>query len=178
MRINTFFGFGNAMAILLFFPFMVPNNFSFSFIQTIKTEATTESIEEDYDYAKYYLVIADTGLSFALLHKTMFELSSKTGIAIDTMGRIYDSKTNKIILPYDDTDEMYAGQYFPRRFPSEHLSMEYLNFYSPKADTGTIALLAGIFEEKKKADSLLKVLKPVLKSAYMQKASVYVGCMH
>lgn len=178
MRINTFFSLGIVATFSIFLTFQKEAEKVFYPDLSFKNAKSYPLALQDYDYAKYYLVIADTGHSFALLHKTMFALSNNTGLEIDTMGRIYDSKTNKIILPYDDSDEMYAGYYFPRRFPSQNLSMEYLNFYFPNSDTGTIAVLAGIFEEKKKADSLLKVIKPYVSSAYVKKASVYVGCMH
>ncbi|WP_262490545.1 hypothetical protein [Hymenobacter sp. CRA2] len=38
-------------------------------------------------------------------------------LASDTLGRFFDEQKNLIRLPDDDEDELYAGDYFPRRCP-------------------------------------------------------------
>jgi disulfide oxidoreductase YuzD len=81
-------------------------------------------------------------------------------------------------LPDNDDDEMYAGVYFPRRYPSENLSLEYLDFYNRNADHKTIALVSGIYQSEKSADSLLSIIRKTDKKAYKLKSQVYVGCMH
>ncbi|MBX2930638.1 MAG: hypothetical protein KF781_01685 [Chitinophagaceae bacterium] len=86
-----------------------------------------------------------------------------------------------IALPDDDEDEIYAGDYFPRRFPSEtteNLSLEYLNFYQENARDKTIALVAGIYEKENSADSALIILKKVEQRGFKIKAKIYTGCMH
>ena len=76
----------------------------------------------DYNTATYFVVVADTSFDYSTLHKKMFELNSKLKIPIDTMGRFYNKSKNLIALPDNDKDEIYAGDYFPRRFPSDNLS--------------------------------------------------------
>lgn len=137
--------------------------------------------EEDtlsYEYATYFVVVADTGSGYYTLREKMLALSKRILLPVDTMGRYYNAAKNRIALPDDDEDEIYAGDYFPRRFPSDHLSLEYLSFYQEKAGENTMALLAGIYENEESADSALKVLQKAEKKAFRIKADIYIGCMH
>jgi hypothetical protein len=145
------------------------------------TAATDNSVVEnttDYDNATYFVVVADTSLDYPTLHRKMFDLNSKLKIPIDTMGRFYNKTKNRITLTDNDEDKIYAGDYFPRRFPSGNLSLEYLNFYQRQAGEKTIALVTGIYETEKRADSALTVLHKTEKKAFKIKAAIYVGCMH
>ncbi|MEZ4805298.1 MAG: hypothetical protein R2852_07405 [Bacteroidia bacterium] len=94
------------------------------------------------------------------------------------MGRFYNSKKDLITLPDDDEDEVYAGDYFPRRYPSGYMSLEYLDFYQRAAREKTIALVTGIFETAIEADSALSVLQSMEKKAFKIKSEMYMGCMH
>ena len=138
-----------------------------------KTEDTT-----DYNYATYFIVIADTGLNYDLLHKKMSELHTRFSIPVDTMGRFYNREKDLIALPDDHEDEIYAGDYFPRRFPSDNLSLEYLQFYQKEAGEKTMALVAGIYEAGLSADSVITVLQQTEKNIFKIQANLYIGCMH
>lgn len=143
------------------------------------TNSDTADIDEQRDaYADYYVVIADTGRNYYSLRDKMFELSKNTGIAIDTMDRYYDKKKDLIKLPdnYPD-DDIFAGDYFMRRNPSETLSLEYLNAYKDNSDPKMIALVSGIYQTRAGADSAVKVLQPS-KTAFAIKSKIYVGCLH
>ncbi|PWK74214.1 hypothetical protein LX99_04015 [Mucilaginibacter oryzae] len=139
---------------------------------------TTATEEQDEAYADYYVVIADTGRNYYSLRDKMFELSKSKGITIDTMDRYYDKKKDLIKLPdnYPD-DDIFAGDYFMRRNPSETLSLEYLNAYKDNSDKKMIALVSGIYQTKAGADSAVKVLQPS-KTAFAIKSKIYVGCLH
>ena len=132
----------------------------------------------DYNYATYFVVVVDTSHDYSTLHKQMFDLNSKFKIPIDTMGRFYNKTKNLIALPDNYEDGIYAGDYFPRRFPSDNLSLEYLNFYQSRAGEKTIALVTGIYETEKSADSALTVLHRTEIKVFKIKADIYVGCMH
>jgi hypothetical protein len=150
------------------------------------TNAGTNSKEEngiagdssDFNNAIYYVLVADTGTDYSSLRQKMIDLKTKSKIPIDTMGHTYNKKKNLIALPDDDKDEVYAGQYIPRRFPSENLSLEYLNFYQKQAGEKTIALVTGIYETEKSADSVLTSLRKIEPKVFKIKADIYVGCMH
>lgn len=130
------------------------------------------------EYQRYYVVVADTSASYSLLQKQMFVLEDKLLFEIDTLGRYYDAKNDLICLPKNDPDEVYAGNYFPRRFASATLSLEYLNFYKPEAAEKSIALVAGIYEGEGEANVRLADVKKLFNSAFIIKSDVFVGCMH
>lgn len=129
-------------------------------------------------YADYYVVIADTGNNYYSLRDKMFDISHTTGITIDTLDRFYNPKKDLIQLPDNyPEDDIYQGDYFPRRYPSQNLSLEYLDWYKDGAKAKTIALIRGIYENKTSADSALKVLESI-QTAFVIKSHIYVGCMH
>ena len=130
------------------------------------------------DLATYFVVVADTSLDYHFLHKEMFDLNQQFNISIDTMGRSYNQTKNLIALPDNADDEIYAGDYYPRRYPSENLSLEYLDFYQTCAGKKTIALVTGIYETEKSADSVLMVLRQTEKKVFKIKSEIYIGCMH
>jgi hypothetical protein len=141
---------------------------------------TTESvIEEDPDeFATYYIVITDTGLNYDILLNRMLELNQVLSISIDSMGRQYNPKKNLIAMPDDSEDDIYAGEYYPRRFPSEELSIEYLSMYRNNAGEKTMALVAGIFESKEKADSTINHLKKYAPYSFITHTKMFIGCLH
>lgn len=148
---------------------------------TVPTNSPADSSVPDPaedNYATYYIVIADTGLDYFILHKKMFGLHASLHIPIDTMERTYNTTKNLIALPDNSEDEAYAGEYFPRRLPSESLSLEYLNFYHHQAGSKTIALVTGIYETARSADSALALLQTTDAKAFRLKAVIYVGCIH
>ena len=128
--------------------------------------------------ATYFVVIADTSSDYYLIQKKMFVLHKILNISIDTMGRFYNKDKNLIALPDNDEDEIYAGNYLPRRYPSENLSLEYLNFYQNNAGEKTIALVTGIYETENKADSILSVMQKSETKAFKVKAQIFIGCLH
>ncbi len=140
--------------------------------------ADTSKADEQADaYADYYIVVADTGLSYNALRGKMFDLNKSLNIPIDTMNRGYNKTKDLIALSDKDEDEMYAGEYYPRRSVSDFLSLEYLNQYKSNAKEKTIALVRGIYETKTSADSALLAMGQS-KTAFVFKAKVFVGCMH
>lgn len=137
---------------------------------------TLENLDKADQYADYYIVVADTGKNYYALRDKMLKLHDTTGIAIDTMGRYYNKKKDLIMVPEDDEDDIVAGDYYPRRQPSQTLSLEYLNTYTSDADPKMIALVSGIYEDKASADKVLKLLP--WRKAFVFKGKVYVGCLH
>ena len=130
------------------------------------------------DNVTLYFTVADTGLNYFTLRDEMFALNKTLHWPIDTMGRYFDKKKNLISVSDTDEDEMYRGEYFPRRFPSENLSLEYYHAYIDNSTEKNIALVTGIYETKKSADSSLAILRPYAAHSFVVAANVYVGCMH
>lgn len=148
----------------------------FSMAANYDTVKTEEELEEDM--ATFHIVIADTGSNYYTLRNAMLQLHQALNIPVDTMGRSYDPSKDLIVLPEDDQDEMFAGDYFPRRFPSQSLSLEYLSLYHDKAGEKTMALVAGIFESPSSADTMLATIKQVNSKAFVIPAEIYMGCLH
>lgn len=135
------------------------------------------------EYETMYVVIADTGRQYRPLRQQMLRLQATTRQRIDTLGRFYDPQKNLIRLPdeapADDKsfDEMYAGEYYPRRLSDATLSVEYAEQYTP-ARPQSMALVAGIFEQPRRADSLLAVVRRTAPAAFRVKTRLYMGCLH
>jgi len=139
----------------------------------------TDVYDEDMDdYTIVHVVVADTGLDYYPLQQAMYSLSSQLNIPIDTMNRYYNAQKNEIVLADDDEDEMYRGEYFPRRFASAVLSLEYYRIYNDTTTDKNIALIAGTYESAKSADSALALLRPLAPQSFGKAARIYVGCMH
>lgn len=145
---------------------------------TVTTDGVNSLDIPESDMATYFVVVADTGMEYPCLRKRMSDLNLALKIPIDTMGRYFNATKNLIALPDDDEDEIYAGDYFPRRFPSEHLSLEYLSLYKQDSGEKTIALVTGIYETEKSADSALAVLRQTETKVFKIKADLFIGCMH
>ena len=150
---------------------------------TILVKETSDNSKEqsdtkNLDIATYFVIVADTNLNYSTLYDKMFKISKDLNIPIDTMGRSFNRTKNLIALPDNDEDEIYAGDYFPRRYPSDNVSLEYLNIYKKNAKEKTIALVTGIYETEKSADSALTIISKTEKNSFKIKADIYIGCMH
>ncbi len=144
---------------------------------TMSEDSTLVLENEDMD-AIYYVVIADTGKSYSKLLHTMQRISKHLNLPIDSMERRYDPKNNLIALPENHEDEIYAGAYYPRRDPSEHLSIEYYDFFAGTHPDKTMALVTGIYERESRADSALQSMQRECTSAFKLKSIIFVGCLH
>lgn len=129
--------------------------------------------EEDY-----YLVIADTAISYYSIRSQVAKLTSIYDIEFDSLGRMYDAQIDSIILPRNSEDEMYAGQYVLRRFPSSTSSIEYLSAYQANSSFNTLALVAGIFDDIQKATNAALLITPNFPKLYILKSRIYIGCLH
>ncbi|MDF1549249.1 MAG: hypothetical protein P1P88_15595, partial [Bacteroidales bacterium] len=127
---------------------------------------------------KKFIVIVDTNYNYFILRQKMFDLSEKLDIKIDTIDRGYDKA--KDIIMSEGADEIYTKGYFPRRFNGISLSLEYYEYFLKwmNFEQKNIALVAGIFTEKKEADSLLFQIKKIEPKSFMLKTDLYIGCMH
>lgn len=142
-----------------------------------KAAADTAGDNEQLDaYTNYYIIVADTGSNYEALKNKMLALHNTANIEIDTMGRSYNKAKDLIALADDDKDEMFAGDYYPRRSVSSTLSLEYLSMYIDNVSPKTIAVIAGIYETKESADSAWKAIGNV--DTHIVKAHMYIGCIH
>lgn len=134
----------------------------------------------DY-FVNKYLVVIDTGSNYWQLEHTMFTLNSKLGLKIDTMNRHYNKASNMVVLADDDEDDIWRGEYYPRRGGEDFLSIEYWQYFdlneNKHTDT-TFALVAGMFDNTLNADSMAGIIKPYQPTVFVMKSKIYMGCMH
>jgi len=125
-----------------------------------------------------YVVIVDTASNYDELYKRLSEINKKFDLPIDLMDRSFNEKKNLIALSEKSDDDVFAGEYLPRRFPSTSLSLEYLSFYDEEFHPKTIAIVAGIFAVKEEAEQLLNKLQKEYSNAYILNSEIYLGCIH
>lgn len=133
------------------------------------------------EYTDMYLVVIDTGINYWQLEHTMFTLNGNLGLKIDTMNRYYNAGKNNVVLPDDDEDDIYAGDYFPRRYGDDFLSIENLSFYQPGSqtdDANTFILISGLYDNPSSADSMATIIKAHHPTVFVMKSNIYMGCMH
>ncbi len=137
-----------------------------------------EKEDHEEDYNTVYLVVADTSADYRALNRKMYSIQDAFGIAIDTLGRYFNETTKKLVLPEDNEDEIYAGDYIPRRLISETMSIEYLGFYTPKSKDKTFAIVTGIFGLKSQASTIQKKLVKDYPNSFVLESKIFMGCMH
>lgn len=149
-------------------------------IDSIKYDSVQGKSDEEYysEVDTFFIVIADTGGNYDVLRQQMVSIAMAKNLTIDTMGRYYDAKKDLIQLPDDDEDEVYRGDYYPRRFPSNNLSIEYLSLYKPVSGEKTMAIVTSIFEDDHSADSAKQTLIHTYPKTFVIKAEIYTGCLH
>lgn len=146
----------------------------------------TDSIaEHEINYVTNHILIIDTSYNYNELRETMMQYSADFDYIIDTLNRFFDVEQNLIRLPDDDEDEIYAGDYIPRRFGNDFLSIDYLPYYDTTIhfnsfNVSKMAIIAGFFEkeEETQANEFLTKIKKQYPSSYIHTTEIYVGCIH
>jgi len=109
--------------------------------------------------------------------------SSRTPFSMDD--RVYDPKRG-LILSDQAADEMYRGQYLPRRFhgtvSAEGEEQGYLSVEKSEAYQGLppdrYVVVAGIRETKAQAQKDVRFFRTWAPDAFFVKSRLYLGCIH
>jgi len=149
---------------------------------TVVIEDTTEKQIDDpeQEYANYYLIQVATGHNFDSLKTISSNAVSILKSKFSMLDRIYKSGKG-IIVPENDGDEIYSGEYYPRRpFDDQNfVSIEMANGFSDKeADTLQMVAIAGVYSLKSQADSVATLLKGKIPTVKTIQHEMYLGCMH
>ena len=147
------------------------------------TEQSNDTLAEDSSET-FYLVQVASGYNFDSLKRIASDAAAILHSKVDMMSRIY--KPNKgIVLPDKCDDDIYCGEYYPRRpFDDQNfVSIEMLYGFEEnkkwtERDTLQMLVLANIFETKPQADSVVGLLKNKIPTARTIKQNLYLGCMH
>jgi hypothetical protein len=147
-------------------------------IRKDSVQAAPDTTSADDEYSVLYVVVADTGLDYYPLMRHMYAIAAGMHYPVDTMDRHYDKVKDRIVLPDTIDDELYRGEYYPRRTCESNLSLEYYGLYDTATTEKTIALVAGIYEARTSADSLATLVRPFAAKVFVRRAKVYQGCLH
>jgi hypothetical protein len=148
-------------------------------LDTPANNDTAEGVAES-ETAIYYIVEVASGYDFDSLKSISSNAATVLGARFDMLGRVY--KPGKgIIVPENDDDELYRGEYYPRRptedekFVSIEMSFGFSEHYS---DTLKMVALAGMYQLKIQADSVVSILKEKIPTTQTIRRQIYMGCMH
>ncbi len=151
---------------------------------------TGDVVSED-EYELNYVVAVAEGYDYDSLRQIAKQTSELLKFKFDTLDRYFNTSRKKIVLPDNYEDEIWAGDYFFRRFGDTIVSIEMSSAYidtltnkdeSAKAkfytDTLKMFVFANMYDNKRQADSLVKILKPTFKQTIIIPTEIYMGCMH
>jgi hypothetical protein len=138
------------------------------------------TVADTAESAIYYIVEVAKGYNFDSLKNISANAVSILGSRFEMLDRIYKSGKG-IIVPENDNDELYQGEYYPRRpFEDQNfVSIEMsFGFNTEEADTLKMVSIAGIYSLKEQADSVVSLLQGKIPTTKTVKRELYLGCMH
>jgi hypothetical protein len=125
------------------------------------------------------ILIVGSHRSYAAALDAAKAFGRASGIEYDGRGLIYDAKRG-LIWPDDSDDELYAGQYAPRRYDSCRdkacVSVERSEAYEGFRP-GLYIVVAGIVG-REDAGARLEAARRIVPTAYVKETTLYMGCMH
>ncbi|MBX7158444.1 MAG: hypothetical protein K1X66_08685 [Verrucomicrobiae bacterium] len=157
--------------------------FMLAFALSRAQETSKDIIPNEASYLEaYYLVILGNYRDFHEANRQAKNMSKISHTPFSLRNHIYDEKRG-LILPDNDPDESYAGDYLLRRdnldyeTHQEYLSIEKSEAYPGLAQSHYI-ILAGIYKDRADAQKSLKYYQPITSKAYIKKTKIYMGCIH
>lgn len=171
----------NRLCLLLFFSSLITPLLLFSQSKTDSVQVVVDQMIDESTVTRF-VVLGGVSIDFDYLHKLSKKIGKVTGENYYSNGLVYDKKRG-MIVPDTSSDEIYAGNYFPRRYAEEGISIEMLWYYTtPQGSFGSsdkrMVIITGIFATKTEAEANLKKVKKVNSNAYINKVNIYMGCMH
>lgn len=136
--------------------------------------------DPDSATAPYYIVEVAAGYNFDSLKSISSHAATILKSKFNMLDRVYKSGKG-IVVPDNSDDEIYRGEYYPRRPFSEDnfVSIEMSNeFDDENADKLKMVAVAGMYAEQKAADSVAALLKNKISTTTVIKRDIYMGCMH
>lgn len=171
------------------------NNEKESHSNEIMTNDNTSTLTENNmafsEYELNYVVSVASGYNYDSLRQIAIQASDFLKFNFDTLNRYYNTEKKKIVLHENDIDDIWAGEYYLRRSGENFVSIEmqtaYIDTLTIKdesaterfySDTLKMFVFATMYNNKKQADSLLKILRPKYKQVSIIPTEIYLGCMH
>lgn len=143
-------------------------------------EATSDAETKNEDYETAFVIVLDTSEQFYKMYDLAMATSKKYQIEFDTTERAYFPETNIWGVSQSSSDEMYRGQYFPRRKGDEKdkLSLEYMYWYDKKSNDKKLMLVSNIFSFSMDAEQSVAAWRKSFPQAFILQCEMYMGCMH
>jgi hypothetical protein len=150
------------------------------FIILLLCATRTSTYAQDSQWLTQYIVVAEESNVYKTLRSSAIKLSQQVSIPYSDQDQKWSVKKG-LYLREDSDDDIWAGQYFPRRYEDSLITLEMRDYYldsMPTKPTKTMVVLAGIFDTKQEADFRLKLIKRYRPLAYVRKSKLYMGCIH
>ncbi|MEZ5405079.1 MAG: hypothetical protein R3F23_02540 [Verrucomicrobiia bacterium] len=163
--------------------FILLSFFILAFTLSHAQETSEDILPNEASYLEtYYLVVLGNYHDFHEANRQTKNISKISHTPFSLRNHIYDEKRG-LILPDNDPDESYAGDYLLRRDNLDYEThQEYLSIEKSEAYPGLVPnhyiILAGIYKNQADAQKSLKRYQPVASKAYIQKTKIYMGCIH
>ncbi len=143
-------------------------------------EATDIDEAKDEENETAFIVVLDTSDQFNKMYDLALRTSKKFNIPFDTVQKTYFPQSNLWGVSMSSGDEMYRGEYFPRRHGDEKeiLSLEYQNWYDQSSRDKNLMLVANIFHFSMDAEESVARWRPFFPNAFILQREIYMGCMH
>ena len=104
------------------------------------------------------------------------EASNKLGVEFKNEHTKY-SKEKGIYFAETLPDPMYRGEYMPRRYNYDYISLENSSQYEGFSP-GYIIVVGGVYSTEKDASKAMKSAKKHYRDAYTKKTNMWMGCIH
>lgn len=133
-----------------------------------------QSIEGEF-YSDRYILILKSTKDYNEARSFAFKASKKLGLRFDNENVRYSKEKGIYFEGIEDDD--YNGEYYPRRYAKESISLENSDGYKGLA-AGFIIVVGGIYNDRKSSNQALGKVKVVYGGAYVKKTKMWMGCIH
>ncbi len=135
----------------------------------------------DRPYIRAGVLVVGSHRSYHAAVRAAKTFSETSGISYSSQGMIFD-EARGLIIPDDDPDEAYRGQYVPRRYDDacdqgRCVTVERSDAYDGFRP-GLYIAVAGILGRDAEARARLKQAQRIVPTAYVRQTILYMGCMH
>ena len=135
-------------------------------------------ITDDMFMSDQYILILKATNDYEKAVRLAQEASTLLDLEYDNEDIKY-SKEKGIYFSEDINDPTYAGEYYPRRYAGEYISLENAAAYAGFAEQGTIIVVSGIYSKEEEAlEALNKTRARYHEDAYVKKVNMWMGCIH
>lgn len=143
-------------------------------------QADDPAVADDEPYVSAGILVASSHRSYAGALRAAQTFSRKAAIPYDSRGLILDEERG-LIWPDDSEDDIWAGQYAPRRYDEcvdgPCVTIERSDGYEG-FKSGLYIVVAGITRSDVESASRLASARRHAPGAYVRQTVLYMGCMH